>query len=182
MAPPPATPARRRAHPSARCTTQPPEASAEALTSPFCIELQGLGAALVRWGVELGRYCCHQVAGVFPQDSADWVRAITERPDEEWRGGGEWEKGHKTHLLGPRGSSKMPLVYVRPFPSSASPRDGSFLSPSMHLGGSGRPCPASQAGTGLLAPPSHSPAGLGITGNLGSNPVLPRPSPCRVSA
>lgn len=89
--------ARARAHPSARCTTQPPEALDEGLTSPFCIELQGFMTAPVRWRVELEFNCCHQVVGVFPQGSADWVHAMRKRPKDRRERG----KGLAPHYLSP---------------------------------------------------------------------------------
>lgn len=101
------------------------------------------------------------------------------RPDEERRGGGEWEKGRKTHLLGPRGSSKEPSLCKTLSPQCVSARRQLPL-PISALGGLWSPFP-SQAGTGLLVPPSRSPAGLGITRNLGSEAVLPRPLPARLA-
>lgn len=103
--------------------------------------------------------------------TADWVHTENHNNRlETVKGGKKPERGRvKTQS---RGSSKKPRAYVRPSPCAST--RWRRLSRIIALG---RLIALVQSGRRFLATLSHSPAGLGLSRDLRSNPVGPAPAP-----
>ena len=144
------------------------EASAEGLTSPFCIEVQGPIAAPAKTGSRVGELLLSSSGG---GPSLGLCR-MGSRNDRKMSVRVQ-ASGQKVLRPGsPRKRKDAPGLCKTLFPSCVSARRR-------------RPPPVSALGGPLIslaqpsssrlpAPASRSSAGSGITGNLGSNPALSR--------